>query len=122
MRGFNRGGKVVLTSTSGQKLKDWREIIYWRAYEECKAQDFALIEGACQVTAVFTLPRPTSRALKYKFPDKKPDLDKLTRALLDGMTGVVYRDDAQVCATNIVKKYPLGEERPGVAVIVMELN
>ena len=123
MKGFvtPSTGKVVLTSTSGQKLKDWREIIYWSAYEACKEQDFALIEGPCAVTAAFTLPRPFSRPLKYKHPDKKPDLDKITRALLDGMTGVVYRDDAQVCSTNIVKKYPFGDERPGVSVIVTTL-
>ena len=26
----------------------------------------------------------------------KPDIDKLVRAALDGMTGIIYRDDAQV--------------------------
>lgn len=34
------------------------------------------------------------------FPTVRPDIDKLTRGVLDGLTGALYRDDAQ-----IVRKY-----------------
>ena len=120
MRAFTRGGKTVVTSTSGERLKTWREVIYWSAYDACKTAEFGLCEGPCAVSAEFVLPRPPSRAKKYLFPDKKPDLDKLTRGLLDGMTSVVYRDDAQVVTLTVSKRYPYDGEAPGALVQVWE--
>lgn len=38
-------------------------------------------------------------------PDVAPDLDKLTRAVMDALTGVCYRDDAQVCILLVSKEY-----------------
>ena len=35
----------------------------------------------------------------------KPDIDKLLRALLDAMTGVVYVDDSQVACIWATKEY-----------------
>jgi len=39
------------------------------------------------------------------WPTSRPDVDKLSRAVLDGMTGVVFRDDAQIVAKTVVKRY-----------------
>ena len=38
---------------------------------------------------------PSSARLTRSWPDVKPDIDKLARAVLDGITGIVIRDDAQ---------------------------
>ena len=38
-------------------------------------------------------------------PWVKPDLDKLIRAVLDGLTGVAYVDDAQVTLISASKSY-----------------
>jgi Holliday junction resolvase RusA-like endonuclease len=51
----------------------------------------------------------------------KPDIDKLERALLDGMTAVVYVDDDQVVAVRKAKRYEMPDEPPGVRVWVTEL-
>jgi crossover junction endodeoxyribonuclease RusA len=45
-----------------------------------------------------------------------PDLDKVGRALMDALTGVVYRDDAQVIRLDAGKSY--GD--PGVAITIEE--
>ena len=50
-------------------------------------------------------------------PTKKPDLDNVAKALLDGMNGYVFNDDAQVVELSMRKRY--GE--PGVRVVVKEL-
>lgn len=44
---------------------------------------------------------------------KKPDIDKISRAVNDAMTGIVYRDDAQVVCEAHVKKYG---KHPGIKV------
>lgn len=34
-----------------------------------------------------------------------PDLDKLARCALDALSGIVFKDDAQVCELNLSKRY-----------------
>ena len=36
---------------------------------------------------------------------KKPDIDKLARTVLDGLTGVYFTDDCQVCFLHALKGY-----------------
>ena len=50
---------------------------------------------------------------------KKPDLDNVLKAILDGMNGVVFKDDVQVVRISQQKRYA---ETPGVVVIVRELD
>lgn len=50
-------------------------------------------------------------------PTKRPDLENISKALLDGMNGVVYRDDAQVIRLVIDKRWGL---EPGLEVSVRE--
>ena len=70
------------------------------------------------VLARFNLPRPKS--VKRDHPAVKPDLDKLTRALLDGITDAgVWVDDGQVITLHVDKRYG---EAPGVHVIIETLE
>lgn len=68
----------------------------------------------------FTTARPSShlkrdgglRAGAPQFPSR-PDVDKLARAVLDALTGVLYVDDGQVAELHLTKGY--GAE-PGVEI------
>lgn len=54
-------------------------------------------------------------------PHKKPDLDKLVRAVFDSLTDArVWVDDSQVVAFTARKRFidRFGEEPPGVAIII----
>lgn len=61
----------------------------------------------------FYMPKP--RTVKREEPTVPPDLDKTIRAVLDGLTAIAYRDDAQV--TSIVAQKAYGE-RIGVSITV----
>jgi crossover junction endodeoxyribonuclease RusA len=87
--------------------------------------------AAASVTAVFLLPRPqghygtgrnsgTIRPSAPPFPAGRPDLDKLLRSTLDGLTEAgVWRDDAQVASIYAAKQYA----RPGVACgVIIEVD
>ncbi|MFZ1730810.1 MAG: RusA family crossover junction endodeoxyribonuclease [Bacteroidota bacterium] len=61
---------------------------------------------------LFLLPRPKShfrsgrnahllRETAPRFPTSKPDADKLSRAVLEALTGVAYKDDAQVIDNDV---------------------
>ena len=38
-------------------------------------------------------------------PTKKPDIDNITKCILDGLNGVAYRDDTQVVEVSAKKIY-----------------
>jgi Holliday junction resolvase RusA-like endonuclease len=50
------------------------------------------------------------------WPDRRPDIDKLSRALMDALTMIVYRDDGQVVMLDATKRYCLEGERAGMDV------
>lgn len=66
-----------------------------------------------RLSIVFTMPRPVSLPKRVVAPTKKPDLDKLARAVKDALTGVVWQDDSQVVELVARKRYACGTERPG---------
>lgn len=49
-------------------------------------------------------------------PTVKPDLLKLARAVEDALTGVVYRDDAQIVTETLQKAYTTGQPRTEIRV------
>jgi len=50
------------------------------------------------------------------------DIDKLERAVLDGLTGVVWCDDSQVCSVRKVKRWAGVGETPGMKITVWEME
>lgn len=82
------------------------DLAVWRADIARNAQlsGFSAVSGAVQVSADFIFKRPKSTPNRA-FPYVKPDLDKLIRAVLDGLTGVAYEDDCQVIIIQTTKRY-----------------
>ena len=50
-------------------------------------------------------------------PAKKPDIDNLAKAILDGLNEIVFKDDAQIVSLHVTKVYASGD---GVDVLVKE--
>lgn len=110
-RAFVVKGKPIITSTA-KGLSAWRRLV------ADVAQDFAPEQpwqGPVGIDLHFGLPKPKSAPKTRRvWPDKRPDLDKLTRAVLDALTYVVFADDSQVVEIRATKDYGA----PGVAVEV----
>ena len=75
-----------------------------------------LLEGAIKLTVIFQNIRPMGHFRTGKFtgllkatapewPTVKPDTTKLLRCLEDGLTGHVWRDDAQIVVQHVSKVY-----------------
>jgi Holliday junction resolvase RusA-like endonuclease len=90
-------------------------LIYWRSAIaiECKKVIPVPLTGAVEVRMAFELEKPKS--VNRTYPAKYPDLDKLIRAVLDGITGSGVVDDGQVI--NIVASKRYG--RPSVTVEII---
>lgn len=82
--------------------------------------------GPVSVELVFRFARPkghfnTKGQLKPSAPMHvivKPDIDKIERSVLDGLTGVLFKDDSQVCCLYALKVYCKEGELEGCEVIV----
>jgi crossover junction endodeoxyribonuclease RusA len=98
---------VVLHSSG--KVRPWREAMGWALRSAMKAQP---VPGAVSVSLQFTLPLPKKPRV---FADRAPDLDKLVRAALDALTGVVIVDDGQVVEVYAHKHYA---DEVGVRIMV----
>jgi crossover junction endodeoxyribonuclease RusA len=137
-RAFVAGGKARIATDAtrtNSPIGAWRAAI---ATEAGRAMGEAPAwTGPVKVTVWFVFPRPKShyrmsrdvvprvpevRADAPEFVAKKPDIDKLTRALLDGITNVVVRDDSQIAELRARKVFEDLELRPGCRVLISTLK
>jgi Holliday junction resolvase RusA-like endonuclease len=125
-KGYVVNGRAVIVEDS-KRTKPWRQDV--QAAALAAIGDRPPLEGPLEVTVVFRMPRPGyhfrtgqhAGELKPGAPayvDKKPDVDKLVRALLDSLTKVVWRDDAQVAVLVVGKEYATAPARPGADITV----
>jgi Holliday junction resolvase RusA-like endonuclease len=70
-----------------------------------------------RVELIFYFKRPKS--VKRELPSVKPDIDKLCRTVLDGATGLLFKDDSQVVILNARKEYG---EAEGVLVRCFDID
>lgn len=120
---FNpRSGRAVVVDANKKPLRDWRSDVISRVQEAMGDEPLMLL-GPLAVRLIFAVPRPTSAPkTRRTWPAVKPDIDKLTRAVLDAMTDAgAWKDDAQVVDIHAVKDYPgpdIGQHVPGVRITV----
>lgn len=75
----------------------------------------------------FFLPRPQYMVWKTKpmpsIPhDKKPDIDNLIKAVVDGLNGVAFLDDKQISHLVASKWYQNGDEGPKTIITLEEFD
>lgn len=117
MKAFAVKGRAFTTQTNAGPLQRYRNDIR-NAWEQ-KYEGREPYHGPLEVYISFTFARPKSHYNasgkvktkdKYKhapgdWVTKKPDIDKVTRAVLDSLTALAYDDDAQVVVLNAAKRY-----------------
>ena len=122
------GGRMV---ESSRAVGPWREAVRAEAQDVLLATNDWHPDGmSLQVTVVFVLRRPKShyrsgrnaglvRESAPRFPAGRPDVDKLARAVLDGLVaGGVMADDAQVVSLNAAKVWAAAKDAPGAIIEV----
>lgn len=115
---FTRGGHAY----TPEKTRDYENLI--KDYYKDNSGDY--YENAIQIKLVFNMPIPkatTKRVRKlidagvYKFT-KKPDIDNITKAVLDALNGVAFEDDSLITKITAEKKY--SDSEPGTLMIITE--
>lgn len=122
-----RTGRLRVNVMSDNKhLASWERLVRFEAQTILRQQghpsDVPFFEGKTPVAIRlrFALPRPKSVKAKARpFHVVKPDLDKLVRAAVDGLIGVMFDDDGQVCKFHDPEKF-YADGRPFAEITVME--
>lgn len=129
-RAFSRGGKIHTTNDPTGTIERWRGDIrsaVKHATVRYLGPGFPMVHPIAMRMS-FRLHRPKSHflgvtksrpapELRADAPHWAPggkDVDKLARAVLDALSGVVYVDDAQVVSIVAAKRYCAPAEGPGL--------
>jgi len=113
-----------------QKTKEYEEEIAWRFMTARRSkmlrpetwETVRLAPVAITITAFYPVPKSDSKKTRaeklenYIRPTVKPDVDNVAKAILDGLNGLAYKDDAQVFQLVIMKRFA---ENPRVDVAIV---
>jgi len=117
------GANIPLIIESSPKLPAWRKAVSDAVIQAMiDSGDNSKFDGAVKLEAVFYLTR--KKTVTRAYPTVPPDLDKVLRSLMDGITARsksgqilgVWGDDSQVVKLEVSKKYATGQS--GVAVTI----
>lgn len=108
----NGDGQIIggnLVDDNGKALGSWRETV---RSEAAKAMDGQCpMDDPVVLDVMFTVKKPKSAPrTRTTWPSKKPDTDKLLRAVMDALKEAgVYTDDARVVLVRAGKQFPVQE-------------
>lgn len=109
------GGRLI---ESSREVGPWRERVALQARVVMYGRE--LLDDGVVVDLTFVMPRPVSTP-KRRTPAaiKRPDIDKMVRAIFDALTHVVFADDSQVVELHAHKRLADIGEMPGVHIEVL---
>lgn len=111
-RGFYRAGLGVRVVDANPKSREWKNLVA----QEAGKIAAGLLVGPLLLHATFYRPRPAShfgsgrnaqviKSSAPAYPMTRPDATKLLRAVEDALSGVWYRDDAQIVRQFVAKEW-----------------
>lgn len=121
----SRPGVTWKVLDANPKSDRWKDLVAGCARAAMLKSGMSMIEGPCWMFLTFTLERPdghfrkggqlSAEGLRNEHHTKAPDVLKLTRAVEDALSGIVYKDDSLIISERMSKKYgPV----PGVTITV----
>ena len=111
---------------TNKRLRPWRSHISDAAI----STKHPLTRSPVSISITFRFLRPqshfnksglTSKAPSHLTSKQKGDIDKLSRAVLDALTGTLLYDDSQVVQLSAHKRYTTPDERPGALITIIPL-
>lgn len=118
-------GNGILLETN-KRLRPWRLLVT----DAALATNYPLTNLPVSISITFRFLRPKGHYNKSGLSQKAPahltskqkgDIDKLSRAVLDALTGSLLLDDSQVVQLAAHKRYCTPEEKPGALITIIPL-
>ena len=117
---FTRSGHTY----TPDKTRDYEEAVRW-SYRSASQQCIESEAVGVLIYAYYKIPKSASKADREKMlkgdirPKKKPDIDNISKAVLDALNGLAYKDGAQIVYLCVTKSY---SDEPRVDVTLNEVN
>lgn len=119
-------GRVAIVDAN-KNSRDWKTDVGIAAHRKAGINP-ELWTGPLHLTLAFVLRRPKCHYRSGKnahllrddappFPVGMPDATKLVRGVEDALTGILWKDDAQIVTQHVTKRYG---DTPGVAIVLRE--
>ncbi len=111
---------------TNKRLRPWRSHIS----DAALSTNLPLTLSPVSISITFRFLRPKSHFNKSGLTRNAPphltskakgDIDKLSRAVLDALTGTLLHDDSQVVQLSAHKRYTTPDERPGALITIIPL-
>lgn len=117
-KNVGKKGKKAVMVESSKYLKPWREkVIEASARVLAEQCDGVAFDGSLHVDLTFRMHR--GKSVSRPLPCVAPDLDKLVRGVMDGLTqGGLIADDSRVTSHTAEKLYATSESGQGVLITV----
>lgn len=120
-----KGARFPVVTHGSKRLTVWRNLV---AMEASRVRPKEIWTGPLRMEVVFRMQRPKTHYNKKGVRPSAPalpagslhDLDKFIRGVLDALTGVVYRDDGQICEIVAHKEY--ATSTAGASVMISKLR
>ena len=111
-RAFVRGKRAMIVDAN-PNAKDWKASVAQAGAVAMAGRP--LLDGPLVVGFAFYFPRPkghtkadgtlNAKGRRTPYPNVKPDATKLVRGTEDALTGIIWRDDAQIVVQMATKHY-----------------
>ena len=105
-----------------RRAQSWKD----RIKQHAIVSDMEMIEGPLEVDLVFLLQTPghllkksggwRKGARQHPIGARDGDTDNLAKAVLDALHGTLYKDDTQVVALKVTKRWAANPHAPGVSI------
>jgi Holliday junction resolvase RusA-like endonuclease len=105
-----KGWKRPVVTSDNPRLKPWRQEITRAVIEEFPKQNHGVCDPIARDIPIFLrmdfyIERPASLPKRFQHATKRPDWDKLSRAVCDSLTGSAIADDSQIVMAVVGKHY-----------------
>jgi crossover junction endodeoxyribonuclease RusA len=118
---YRPGMRFPIVTEDNAHTRPWAAIVKDAALQEMIKGQLLVRGDPMYLYATFHMPRPKSLPKKTTHHCKKPDLDKLLRAVKDALTGIVWEDDSQVILIMASKVYVENGGMPRVEIRVEDV-
>jgi Holliday junction resolvase RusA-like endonuclease len=105
--------KRIVVADAAKRSRPWKSLVSQVAGDAMMGRP--LLEGPLSLRLRFVVRRPkghyggkgqlNAKGRRTPRPSARPDLLKLARAIEDALTGIAYRDDAQIVDEVLTKEY-----------------
>lgn len=113
------GNGINHTRESSHRVKPWVAEVHRLAC--LKKPAGGPLRGPVGVRCTFYLPRPQSNDDPFPMDRQKGDVDKLIRAVMDGLMGPVLVDDSEVVVCSGIKTWAPSQKEAGVVIVAWEI-